>query len=71
MAVRLTLDNQTLDIYNIYRNIQHRELGLSQLFAHTENTNTLIMGDFKAHHKILSSTRPSNATGDHIYQSSK
>ena len=69
MAVRLTLDNQTLDIYNIYRNIQHRELNLSQLFAHTENTNTLIMGDFNAHHEILSSTRPSNTTGNHIYQS--
>ena len=69
MAVRLTLDNQTLDIYNIYRNIQHGELDLSQLFAHTENTNTMIMGDFNAHHEILSSTRPSNTTGDHIYQS--
>ena len=69
MAVRLTLDNQTLDIYNIYRNIQHGELDLSQLFAHTENTNTLIMGDFNAHHEILSSTCPSNTSGDHIYQS--
>ena len=69
MAVRLTLDNQTLDIYNIYRNIQLGELVLSQLFSHTENTNTLIMGDFNAHHEILSSTRPSNTTGDHIYQS--
>ena len=69
MAVRLTLDNQTLDIYNIYRNIQHGELDLSQLFAHTENTNTLIMGDFNAHHEILCSPRPSNTMGDHIYQS--
>ena len=69
MAVRLTLDNQTLDIYNIYRNIQHGELDLSRLFAHTENTNTLIMGDFIAHHEILCSTRPSKTTGDHIYQS--
>ena len=68
MAVRLTLDNQTLDICNIYRNIQHGELDLSHLFAHTENTNTLIMGDFNAHHEILSSTRPSNTTGNHIYQ---
>ena len=69
MAVRLTLENQTLDIYNIYRNINHGELDLSQLFAHTENTNTLITGDFNAHHEVLCSPRPPNPAGDHIYQS--
>ena len=69
MAVRLTIRNQTLDIYNIYRNKNHGELDLSQLFSHTESTNTLIMGDFNSHHEILCSPRPPNAAGDHIYQS--
>ena len=69
MAVRLTLSNQTLDIYNIYRNIHHGELELSQLFSHAENTNTLIMGDFNAHHDILCSPQQSNTAGEHIYQS--
>ena len=59
MAVRLTLRNQTLDIYNIYRNIN---------LSHTESTNTLIMGDFSAHHEILCSPYLPNAAGDHIYQ---
>ena len=69
IAVRLTLRNQTLDIYNIYRNINHGELDLSQLFSYTESTNTLIMGNFNAHHEIPCSPRPPNAAGDHIYQS--
>ena len=69
MAVRLTLRNQTLDIYNIYRSINHGELDLSQLFSHTESTNTLIMRYFNVHHEILCSPRPPNAAGDHIYQS--
>ena len=50
LAVRLTLLNNTLDIYNIYRKItreQTGELQLTQLFAHASNTPTLICGDLR------------------------
>ena len=71
LAVKLTLQDTNLDIYNIYRNPNPRhtgELDLTQLFAHTSNTNTLITGDFNAHHNILSSISPSNEAGEHIAQ---
>ena len=69
LAVRLTLLNNTLDIYNIYRKItrdQTGELQLTQLFAHASNTPTLICGDFNAHHHMLSSCSPTNDAGIHI-----
>ena len=57
LAVSITLQNITLDIYNIYRKITQGntgELDLTQLFAHAASTNTLIAGGFNAHHQILS-----------------
>ena len=69
LAVKLTLQDTTLDIYNIYRKItrgSEGELDLTQLFAHAVSTNTLITGDFNAHHTILSSPTPNNETGAHI-----
>ena len=66
LAVTITLQNGNLDIYNIYRNIHHGELDLIQLGAHASNTNTLITGDFNAHHPVLSSPSPTNDAGEHI-----
>ena len=71
LAVTLTLQNLHLNIYNIYRKITQGntgELDLTQLFAHTSNENTIIMGDFNAHHTILSSPSPTNEAGEHIAQ---
>ena len=68
LAVTLTLQNGTLDIYNLYRNITSGELDLTQLGAHASNTHTLITGDFNAHHPLLSSPSSSNIAGVHIAQ---
>ena len=69
LAVTITLQNNTLDIYNIYRKLAQGnvgELDLTQLFAHAASTNTLITGDFNAHHQLLSSPSPANEAGEHI-----
>ena len=69
LAVTITLQNNTLDIYNIYRKITQGntgELELTQLFAHAASTHTLIAGDFNAHHQMLSSPSPANEAGEHI-----
>ncbi|XP_068208325.1 uncharacterized protein [Palaemon carinicauda] len=69
MAVTLTLLNQKVDIYNIYRKINREDTGelqLTQLFVHTERAPTLICGDFNAHHPILSSPSMTNPSGEHI-----
>ncbi|XP_068250172.1 uncharacterized protein [Palaemon carinicauda] len=69
LTVTLTLLNQKVDIYNIYRKINREEPGelqLTQLFAYTERPPTLISGDFNAHHPILSSPSMTNLSGDHI-----
>ena len=69
LAVRITLQNSTLDIYNIYRKItqgSEGELDLTQLFAHAASTSTIVTGDCNAHHSILSSPSPSNEAGEHI-----
>ena len=71
LAVTITLQDTKLDIYNIYRKLAQGntgELDLTQLFAHTSNTNTIINGDFNAHHNILSSPNPNNEAGEHIAQ---
>ena len=71
LAVTLTLQDTKLDIYNLYRKLTQNhtgELELTQLFAHTSNTNTLVTGDFNAHHNILSSLSPTNEAGEHIAQ---
>ena len=71
LAVTLTLQDTKLDIYNIYRKLAQGntgELDLIELFAHTSNTNTLITGDFNAHHNMLSSPSTSNEAGQHIAQ---
>ena len=69
LAVTLTLQDTKLDIYNIYRKITRGntgELDLTQLFAHASSTNTIISGDFNAHHPILSSPSPSNEAGENM-----
>ena len=71
LAVTITLQDAKLDVYNIYRKITQDhagELDLIQLFAHASNTNTLITGDFNAHHNILSSPGLNNEAGEHITQ---
>ena len=69
LAVTITLQDTKLDIYNIYRKITQGntgELDMTQLFAHASSTNTLITGDFNAHHQILSSPTAPNEAGEHI-----
>ena len=71
LAVTITLQDTKLEIYNIYRKLTQGntgELELTQLFAHTSATNTLITGDFNAHHNILSSPAHTNEAGEHIAQ---
>ena len=72
LAVTVTLQNINLDIYTVYRKLSHSntgELDLTQLFANATNSNVLVMGDFNAHHNILSSPSPTNEAGTHIAQS--
>ena len=72
LAITVTLLNTQLEIYNVYRKIRQEhtgELELSQLFAHASTINTLITGDFNAHHSILSSPSHTNEAGVHIAQS--
>ncbi|XP_066945256.1 uncharacterized protein [Macrobrachium rosenbergii] len=69
MAIRITLQNQRLDIYNLYRKINREspgELQLTQLFAHATDTPTIICGDFNAHHPLLSSPTITNQAGEHV-----
>ena len=71
LALKITLQNTSLEIYNIYRKITHGsqgDLDLTQLFAHASSTSTLITGDFNAHHPLLSSVSNSNEAGEHIAQ---
>ncbi|XP_066943290.1 uncharacterized protein [Macrobrachium rosenbergii] len=68
MAIRITLQNQRLDIYNLYRKINREspgELQLTQLFAHATDTPTIICRDFNAHHPLLSSPTITNQAGEH------
>ncbi|XP_068227962.1 uncharacterized protein [Palaemon carinicauda] len=69
LAVRITLLNQNIDIYSNYRKINREEPGelqLAQLFAHTAVSPTIICGDFKAHHPLLSSPSARIPSGEHI-----
>ena len=71
LALKITLQDTTLDIYNIHRKCTHGnsgELDLTQLFAHASSRNTIINGDFNAHHPMLSSPSNTNEAGDHIAQ---
>ena len=64
-SIKIQLDNNTLTCYNIYKH-QDGELNLSAIFASAEQENTLICGDFNAHHPILSSPSRTNEDGHHI-----
>ena len=69
IAVTIILQEYQLDIYNIYRKLtqgNNGELELAQLFAHASTNNTLITGDFNAHHNILSSPQSPNEAGEHL-----
>ncbi|XP_068225095.1 uncharacterized protein [Palaemon carinicauda] len=69
LAVTITLLNQKIDIYNIYRKVNREDTGeiqLPQLFAHAKRTPSIICGDFNAHHPILSSLSMTNPSGEHI-----
>ena len=71
LGITITLQDMNLNIYNLYRKL-HRDntgtLELTQLFALTSTENTVIMGDFNAHHPLLSSPIPTNTAGVHIAQ---
>lgn len=66
LGVQLFIGNKTLSLYNIYK--PHTgTLDLGELFTEAEEEDTIIAGDFNAHHPILlESPRPANATGRHI-----
>ncbi|XP_068204678.1 uncharacterized protein [Palaemon carinicauda] len=69
LAVTITLLNQKIYIYNIYRKINREDTGelqVTQLFAHAKRTPTIICGDFNVHHPILSSSSMTNPSGEHI-----
>ena len=69
MATTITLQNYQLDIYNVYRKLTQGRVGeleLSNLCGHASSRNTLITGDFNAHHNILSSPSHTNEAGEHI-----
>ena len=72
MAITVTLLNMQLNIYNVYRKLNREytgELELTQLFGLASTENTIILGDFNAHHPILSSPSVTNEAGRHIAQS--
>ena len=66
MAVELLLLDNSLTIYNIYRNNANHNLDLTQLFNFATNQQTLILGDFNAHHPILNSVSNTTEEGQHI-----
>ena len=65
LAVKVQLLNQTLNVYNIYKQ-QEGYLELGELFALAANEPTFFGGDFNSHHPILSSPSTTNEAGEHI-----
>ena len=65
-AVKVTLQERELTVHNIYKN-PRGSLEVTQLFASAADHATLIGGDFNAHHPFLSSVRPKNEDGLHLY----
>ncbi|XP_068222228.1 uncharacterized protein [Palaemon carinicauda] len=66
LSIQITLLNTTLTIHNIYRP-PASVLDANLLFAAAETQDTIISGDFNAHHPFLKSPSLTNATGDHLH----
>ncbi|XP_068225474.1 uncharacterized protein [Palaemon carinicauda] len=66
LSIQITIINTTLTTHNIYRppaSILYANL----LFAAAETQDTIISGDFNAHHPFLKSPSLTNSTGDHLH----
>ncbi|XP_068225379.1 uncharacterized protein [Palaemon carinicauda] len=66
LSIQITLLNTTLTIHNIYRP-PASVLDANLLFAAAETQDTIISGDFNAHHPFLKSPSLTNSTGDHLH----
>lgn len=64
-GVTLTLDNTTLDVYNIH-NRTRGSLNMEDLLAHATVTPTFIGGDFNCHHPSLKTGDTTNTDGRHL-----
>ena len=65
MAVSLTLQNTSLQVYNVYKS-SNSQLNLEEVFEQAVMTPTFIGGDFNCHHPILHSPRTTNRDGRHL-----
>ncbi|XP_068223538.1 uncharacterized protein [Palaemon carinicauda] len=65
LSIQITLVNTTLTVHNIYK-ASHKHIDATLLFATADTENTVISGDFNAHHTFLNSTQPTNPTGTHL-----
>ena len=64
-GITLTLDNTTLDVYNIHNRTQG-SLNIEDLLAHATVTPTFIGGDFNCHHTLLKTGDTTNTDGRHL-----
>ena len=65
LALELHLGELVLPVYNVYRS-QRYQLEAGELLALATQSSLLVAGDFNAHHPILHSVSPTNATGRHL-----
>lgn len=65
MAITLRLPHTSLLICNIYR-APDAILDLNEIFGLAATDNVIIMGDFNAHHQVLSSPQRANTAGLHL-----
>ena len=65
MAVTLTLQNISLQVYNIYKPAD-KQLNLEEVFEQASITPTFIGGDFNCHHPVLRSRHIANRDGRHL-----
>ena len=65
LALELHVGSVSLTVYNLYRSQRHL-LVAGKLLALAEHTSLLVAGDFNAHHPVLQSVPPTNATGRHF-----
>ena len=65
LALELQLGPLPLMVYNVYRS-QRYLLEAGELLSLASHSSLLVAGDFNAHHPVLHSVSPTNATGRHL-----
>ena len=65
LALKMQVGGRPLLLYNIYRSQRHT-LEAGELVTLASQVSLLVAGDFNAHHPVLLSPSPANATGRHL-----